>query len=139
MAALRIARAYLYKVATGGLLVAISNFPVPLAFRFATEAKASRVMSSLMNTASVGGVADDTLDGEFEEKLLLHDGAPPLVARCYERQSERHRRHGGEGGAGVDDGYRERFVRAYDRLRDELVSDDSCELTDEARRWVAQV
>jgi farnesyl diphosphate synthase len=94
---------------------------------------------SLINTASsVVGVDDDTLHSEFEEKLLLDDDGAPQPARCYERQRERHRCHG-EGGAGVDDGYRERFVRAYERLRDELVSDDSCELTDEARRWIAQV
>jgi farnesyl diphosphate synthase len=97
-------------------------------------------MSSQTNTAS-GGVAL-TLDGEFGEKLNLNNGAPP-PPRCHERgaappqrQRERHR---GRADEGVEDDYRERFVRAYKRLRDELVSDDSCELTDEAKRWAARV
>ncbi|CAN6229877.1 unnamed protein product [Urochloa humidicola] len=80
------------------------------------------------------------LDVEFEKKLLLHDGggaASPGVALQHKRPGVEQRRHPDQG---VDAGdYRERFVRAYDRLRDELVADDSCELTDEARRWLAQM
>ncbi|GJN01478.1 hypothetical protein PR202_ga18747 [Eleusine coracana subsp. coracana] len=95
------------------------------------------------NMASRGGVAAVTLDGELEKKLLLHDdgGALPPVRRHERAAPQKHQRDDRrpeDGGADVDD-YRERFVRAYDRLRDELVSDDACELTDDAKRWLAQV
>ncbi|TVU16417.1 hypothetical protein EJB05_39978 [Eragrostis curvula] len=81
-------------------------------------------------TAPGGSV---TLAGELEEKLLLHDGAPS-PAKCSSGAVPQKR---GVVPEGAD--YRERFVKVYDRLRDELVADDSCELTDEARRWVAQM
>ncbi|KAK3143497.1 hypothetical protein QOZ80_4AG0301010 [Eleusine coracana subsp. coracana] len=95
------------------------------------------------NMASRGGVAAVTLDGELEKKLLLHDdgGALPPVRRHERAAPQKHQRDDRrpeDGGADVDD-YRERFVRAYDRLRDELVSDDACELTDDAKRWLAQM
>ncbi|KAL6651894.1 hypothetical protein ACP70R_010819 [Stipagrostis hirtigluma subsp. patula] len=86
-------------------------------------------MSTQHKTASGGGGDDDddrALHGELEEKLLLNSATPPPPAKCS------------EAGGAVDE-YRERFVRAYGRLRDEVLSDDSCELTDEAKRWVAQM
>uniref|UniRef100_K3Z769 Uncharacterized protein n=1 Tax=Setaria italica TaxID=4555 RepID=K3Z769_SETIT len=106
---------------------------------------------SQLKTACSGG--ERGLDGELEEKLLLHDdddgdgAAPPPAKRSagaalLQKRGGWRRHHdlqGAGGGDGVGDDYRERFVRAYDRLRDELLADDSCELTDEARRWVAQM
>ena len=103
--------------------------------------------SRLMKAAACGG-DQRGLDGELEEKLLLHDGG---LARCsngaaaalqQKRGIERRRLPpvpAGPGGADDAGDYHERFVRAYDRLRDELLADDTCELTDEARRWVEQV
>ena len=103
--------------------------------------------SRLMKAAACGG-DQRGLDGELEQKLLLHDGG---LARCsngaaaalqQKRGMERRRLPpvpAGQGGADDAGDYRERFVRAYERLRDELLADDSCELTDEARRWVEQV
>ncbi|GJN26177.1 hypothetical protein PR202_gb14087 [Eleusine coracana subsp. coracana] len=110
------------------------------------EVKAAMSQNMAYRDGGVG-VAVVTLDGELEEKLLLHDdGAPPPPVRRheraapqkYQRDDRRHRRPTEGGGDDVDD-YRERFVRAYDRLRDELVSDDACELTDDAKRWLAQM
>ena len=101
----------------------------------------------MMKAAACGG-DQRGLDGELEEKLLLHDGG---LARCsagaaaalqQKRGIERRRLPpvpAGPGGADDAGDYHERFVRAYDRLRDELLADDTCELTDEARRWVEQV
>jgi farnesyl diphosphate synthase len=108
--------------------------------------------SSELKTTARG--AERGLEGELEEKLLLHDDtdgdgdgvAPPAkrsegAALQQKRAWWRRPRdlQSAGGGGGGDDDYRERFVRAYDRLRDELVGDDSCELTDEARCWLAQV
>ena len=89
-------------------------------------------MSSRVMKAAACGGDQRGLDGELEEKLLLHDAG---LARC----SAAGAAAAGLGGADDAGDYRERFVRAYDRLRDELLADDSCELTDEARRWVEQV
>nr|CAB3486025.1 unnamed protein product [Digitaria exilis] len=100
-------------------------------------------MSSQLKTEACGGEQQRGLEHELEEKLLLHDddaggSAPPPEKKHY--GGWRRRRHDdGHEGVGGDDDYRERFVRAYDRLRDELLADDSCELTDEARRWLAQM
>ncbi|CAD6261939.1 unnamed protein product [Miscanthus lutarioriparius] len=97
-------------------------------------------MSQLQAAASSSSGAPTTpaLEADLEGKLLLHDdnvsplAAPPQIKRGERRQPR-------EGGADVVGDQRERFLRAYDRLRDELLDDDSCELTDEARRWVAQM
>ena len=89
-------------------------------------------MSSRVMKAAACGGDQRGLDGELEEKLLLHDAG---LARC----SAAGAAAAGLGGADDAGDYRERFVRAYERLRDELLADDSCELTDEARRWVEQV
>ena len=97
-------------------------------------------MSQLQAAAasSSGAPTTPALEADLEGKLLLHDdnvsppAAPPQIKRGERRQPR-------EGGADVVGDQRERFLRAYDRLRDELLDDDSCELTDEARRWVAQV
>lgn len=99
----------------------------------------------VMKAAACGG-DQRGLDGELEEKLLLHDGG---LARCSAGAAALQKKRGIERrrlpvpaaaqGAGNAADYREKFVRAYDRLRDELLADDSCELTDEARRWVEQV
>nr|CAE03415.3 OSJNBa0071I13.16 [Oryza sativa Japonica Group] len=72
----------------------------------------------------------DALERELKEKLRLRGDASP--AKCT-RQEQRWRSD-----HGIVDA-RERFVQAYGRLRDDLVGDDSCELTDEARRWLAQM
>jgi hypothetical protein len=100
-----------------------------------------------MKAAACGG-DQRGLDGELEEKLLLRDGG---LTRCSAGAAALLQKRGmierrrlppvlaGQGGAGDAGDYHERFVRAYDRLRDELLADDSCELTDEARRWVEQV
>jgi farnesyl diphosphate synthase len=107
--------------------------------------------SSELKTTARG--AERGLEGELEEKLLLHDDtdgdgdgvAPPAKrsegAALQQKRAwwRRPRDLQSAGGGGGDDDYRERFVRAYDRLRDELVGDDTCELTDEARCWLAQV
>ncbi|CAN6250472.1 unnamed protein product [Urochloa humidicola] len=104
--------------------------------------------SQLMRMKTACGGGDQRgLDGELEEKLLLHDGgAPPPPGKCSAGAALQQKQPGIErrwlpDQGGVDAGdYRERFVRAYDRIRDELVADDSsCELTDEARRWFAQM
>ncbi|CAN6269571.1 unnamed protein product [Urochloa humidicola] len=96
--------------------------------------------SQLMETAFAGDQRG--LDGELREKLLLHDDgslAPPPPAEYSAVAAMQQKRHRfPDQGADVGD-YHERFVRAYDRLREEIVADDSCELTDEARRWVAQM
>ena len=89
-------------------------------------------MSSRVMKAAACGGDQRGLDGELEEKLLLHDAG---LARC----SAAGAAAAGLGGADDAGDYRERFVRAYDRLRDELLADDSCDLTDEAKRWVAKV
>ncbi|WVZ87519.1 hypothetical protein U9M48_034144 [Paspalum notatum var. saurae] len=100
--------------------------------------------------AASGGAATTTttLEGELGEKLLLHDVAPaPPPVKCsagaaplQQKRGDQRRRPREQGaGVGGDDDYRDRFVRAYDRLRDDLLDDDSCELTDEARRWIAQM
>lgn len=87
---------------------------------------------------SHGGDRSRTLDGELKEKpLLLHDDDDPQV-KCSTGAAAQKQRRRPPGVVNVD-GNRERFVRAYDRLRDELLRDNSCDLTDEARRWVAQV
>ncbi|RLM73636.1 hypothetical protein C2845_PM15G23960 [Panicum miliaceum] len=104
-------------------------------------------MSSRVMKAAACGGDQRVLDGELEEKLLLHDGglarrSAGAAALLQKRGIERHRLPrvpAGQGGAEDASDYRERFVRAYDRLRDELLADDSCELTDEARRWVEQM
>ncbi|KAF0890671.1 hypothetical protein E2562_004182 [Oryza meyeriana var. granulata] len=72
----------------------------------------------------------DALERELMEKLRLRGDASP--AKCT-RQEQRWRSD-----HGIVDA-RERFLRAYGRLRDDLVGDDSCDLTDEARRWLAQM
>ncbi|KAJ1273258.1 hypothetical protein BS78_06G265800 [Paspalum vaginatum] len=101
----------------------------------------------LKAAAAPGGSTTTTiLEGELGEKLLLHDvgAAPPekysARAAVLQKRGDLRRwpREGAGAVVGADD-YRERFVRAYDRLRDELLDDDSCELTDEARRWIAQM
>ncbi|CAN6241214.1 unnamed protein product [Urochloa humidicola] len=104
--------------------------------------------SQLMTMKTVCGGGDQRgLDGELEEKLLLHDGsaaAPPAkcsagVALQQKQPGIERRRLPADQSADAGD-YGERFVQAYDRIRDELVADDSsCELTDEARRWLAQM
>ncbi|KAL6844440.1 hypothetical protein ACP4OV_026113 [Aristida adscensionis] len=109
-------------------------------------------MSSQQTTVAAAGGGDGALEGELEEKLLLNDGAPPpppapapgkkcSAGEAPPRQQKRgQRRRLPDGGVAADaDGYRERFVWAYNRLRDELVADDSCELTDEARRWLSEM
>uniref|UniRef100_A0A0E0KW59 Farnesyl pyrophosphate synthase n=1 Tax=Oryza punctata TaxID=4537 RepID=A0A0E0KW59_ORYPU len=72
----------------------------------------------------------DALERELKEKLRLRGNASP--AKCT-RQEQRWRSD-----HGIVDA-RERFMQAYGRLRDDLVGNDSCELTDEARRWLAQM
>ncbi|CAN6229876.1 unnamed protein product [Urochloa humidicola] len=97
--------------------------------------------SQLMETA-FGGGDQRGIDGELKEKLRLHDdgglAAPPAEYSAVAAMQQKRHRFPDDQGADVGD-YHERFVRAYDRLRDEIVADDSCELTDEARRWVAQM
>ncbi|PAN40517.1 hypothetical protein PAHAL_7G321500 [Panicum hallii] len=105
-------------------------------------------MSSRVMKAAACGGDQRGLDGELEEKLLLRDGG---LTRCSAGAAALLQKRGmierrrlppvlaGQGGAGDAGDYHERFVRAYDRLRDELLADDSCELTDEARRWVEQM
>jgi len=101
-------------------------------------------MSSLLHAvSSSSGGAPAALEAEVEEKLVLYDdddNAPPPAAPPQIKRGERRLQPRREGSAAdVVGDHRERFLRAYDRLRDELLDDDSCELTDEATRWVAQV
>uniref|UniRef100_A0A0D9WAK4 Uncharacterized protein n=1 Tax=Leersia perrieri TaxID=77586 RepID=A0A0D9WAK4_9ORYZ len=74
---------------------------------------------------------DEGVERELKEKLRLHSDASPV--KCTRQQEQRclsdH---------GIVDA-RERFMQAYGRLRDDLVGDDSCDLTDDARRWLAQM
>ncbi|CAL5014420.1 unnamed protein product [Urochloa decumbens] len=98
-------------------------------------------MSELTTETAACGGDQRGLDGELEEKLLLHDdggAAPPSAEYSAVAAMQQKRCRFPDQGADVGD-YHERFVRAYDRLRDELLADDSCELTDEARRWLAQM
>ncbi|KAG0527881.1 hypothetical protein BDA96_06G271400 [Sorghum bicolor] len=101
-------------------------------------------MSSLLHAvSSSSGGAPAALEAEVEEKLVLYDdddSAPPPAAPPQIKRGERRLQPRREGSAAdVVGDHRERFLRAYDRLRDELLDDDSCELTDEATRWVAQM
>ncbi|CAD6261928.1 unnamed protein product [Miscanthus lutarioriparius] len=85
-------------------------------------------MSQLQAAAasSSGAPTTPALEADLEGKLLLHDdnvsppAAPPQIKRGERRQPR-------EGGADVVGDQRERFLRAYDRLRDELLDDDSCD------------
>ncbi|XP_006652943.1 farnesyl pyrophosphate synthase-like isoform X2 [Oryza brachyantha] len=70
------------------------------------------------------------VEHELMEKLRLRGEASSV--KCTRQEQRWQSDHG------IADA-RERFMLAYGRLRDDLVGDDSCDLTDEARSWLAQM